>query len=74
MAPIVDKMCENRLRWLEHILRREKTEAVFNNMSVDGKRGRGRPKKRWFEVIECDMRMTGVCEKKLKIVVNEIEE
>jgi len=28
--------------------------------TVDGKRGRGRPKKRWFEVIECDMRMTGV--------------
>lgn len=24
---------------------------------------KGRPKKRWFGVIECDMRMTGVCEK-----------
>lgn len=24
VTPIVDKMSENRLRWLEHILRREK--------------------------------------------------
>jgi len=62
VAPIVDKMRENRLRWLGHILRREKTEAVSvkKNISVDGKR----LKKRWFEVIECDMRMTGVSEEK----------
>jgi len=39
VASIVDKMCENRLRWLGHVLRREKTEAVSvtKNMSVDGK-------------------------------------
>jgi len=45
VAPIVDKMRKNRLRWLGHVLRREKTEAVSvtKNMSVDGKRGRGRP-------------------------------
>eukprot|EP00102_Acyrthosiphon_pisum_P026090 XP_016663300.1 PREDICTED: uncharacterized protein LOC107884852 [Acyrthosiphon pisum] len=61
VASIVDKMRENRLRWLGHVLRREKTEAisVAKKMSVDGKRGRGRPKKRWFEVVEVDMRMTG---------------
>jgi len=55
-------MREIRLRWLRHVLRREKTNAVTvtKNMSVDGKRGRGIPKKRWFEVIKCDMRMTGV--------------
>jgi len=40
VAPIVDKMRENRLRRLGHILRREKTEVVLvtKNMSVDGKR------------------------------------
>ncbi|XP_015366174.1 PREDICTED: uncharacterized protein LOC107163320 [Diuraphis noxia] len=39
VAPIVDKLRESRLRWLGHILRREKTEAVSvtKNMSVDGK-------------------------------------
>ena len=49
VASIVDKMRENRLRWLGHVLRREETEAVrlVKEMYVDGKRGRGRPKKRW---------------------------
>jgi len=37
VAPIVDKICENRLKWLGHVLRREKIEAVSvtKNMSVD---------------------------------------
>jgi len=57
-------MPKNRLRWLGHVLRREKTKAVLmtKNMSVDGKRRSERPKKRWFEVIECDMIMTSICE------------
>ena len=48
VASIVDKMRENRLRWLGHVLRREETEAVrlVREMHVVGKRGRGRPKKR----------------------------
>ncbi|KAF0752588.1 Uncharacterized protein FWK35_00011041 [Aphis craccivora] len=47
VAPIVDKLRENRLRWLGHVLRRKKTEAfsVTKNMSFDGKRRRGNPKK-----------------------------
>ncbi|XP_008182942.1 uncharacterized protein LOC103309399 [Acyrthosiphon pisum] len=63
VASIVDKMRENRLRWLGLVSRREITEAVSmtKNKSVDRKRRRGKPKKRWFEVIECDMRMTAVC-------------
>lgn len=33
---------------------------------IDGKRGRGNPKKKWFEVIECNMIMSGVCEEDAK--------
>jgi len=42
VAPIIDKMRENRLRWLGLVLRIEKTEAVSvtENMSVEEKRGR----------------------------------
>ena len=48
VASIVDKMRENILRWLRHVLRREETEAVrlVKEMYVDGKKWRGRPKKR----------------------------
>lgn len=42
---------------------------MTKNMSVDGKRERGRPRKRWFEVIECNMRMTGFCEEDANRIV-----
>jgi len=59
----MDKMRENRLGWLGHIMRREETSAarVVVKMSVEGKRGRGRLKKRWLESIKKDMRAVGVC-------------
>lgn len=40
---------------------------MTKNVSVDGKLGRERPKKRWFEAVECDMITTGVCEAKDRI-------
>jgi len=45
---IVDKMRENRLRWFGHIMKREDSEAVrtIMELSVKGRRGRGRPKKK----------------------------
>ena len=63
VASIVDKMRENRLRWLGHVMRREETSAVrvVMKMNVEGKRGRGRPKMKWLENIEKDMRVVGVC-------------
>jgi len=30
-------------------------------MNVEGKKGSGRPEKRWFDTIENDMRAAGVC-------------
>jgi len=61
-------MQENRLRWLGHVLRKEKTEAVSvaKNMSVDGKSGRGRPKKGGLKLQSGLVRMTGVCEEDSK--------
>jgi hypothetical protein len=63
VAPIGDKMRENRLRWFGHVMRREESEAVrmVMNMNVEGKRERGRPKKKWLDVIKCDMKSAGVC-------------
>jgi len=44
-------------------MRREDSEAVRTvvELSVEGRRGRRRPKKKWLNGIKCDMRMAGVC-------------
>ena len=62
VAPIQDKMKEARLRWYGHVIRSEddsvaKTALV---LSPDGKRPRGRPKKRWLDQIKEDMREANV--------------
>ncbi|XP_061718269.1 uncharacterized protein LOC133525874 [Cydia pomonella] len=56
---VADKLQESRLRWYGHISRRP-VDYVGNrclNLTVQGpsSRGRGRPKKRWLEVVRADM-------------------
>jgi len=59
----VDKMRENRFRWFGHVMRKESLNAVtaVMEMNVEGRRGRKRPKKKWFDAIGCDMKTAGVC-------------
>lgn len=47
-------MREARLRWLGHVKRKEKEEAVKWTLEVQGKRSKGRPKLRWKDVMEKD--------------------
>jgi hypothetical protein len=60
---IVNKIRENRLRWFGHVMRREETKAVkvVMKMNVEGKRERGKLKKRWLDMIKNDMRAVDVC-------------
>ncbi|XP_050532668.1 uncharacterized protein LOC126900777 [Daktulosphaira vitifoliae] len=62
VASIADKMRENRLRWFGHVMRKEESEAVRTvvQMNVEGRRDRGRPKNRWRDVNECNMRTADV--------------
>ena len=55
--PIGEYLTEKRLIWFEHAQRREKDEATKNilQMTVDGKRTRGRPKLRWRDLVKEDM-------------------
>ena len=48
---------EKRLRWFGHEQRRDKDEATRRalQITVDGKRNRGRPKLRWRDLVEEDM-------------------
>ena len=48
---------ESRFRWFGHVQRRDKDDATRKilQMTVDGKRNRGRPKLRWQDLVIEDM-------------------
>ena len=54
---IIDKVREIRLRWFGHIQRMEEANPVRKTMEmvVEGRRPRGRPRRRWSEVIQGDL-------------------
>ena len=54
---IQDKIKEGRLRWFGHVKRRETTAPVrvVETLTVEGRRGRGRPKLTWDEQIRHDL-------------------
>ena len=51
---ISDVMRCSRLRWMGHVLRKERNDWVKKSMemTVEGSRGRGRPKMTWEKVVE----------------------
>ena len=55
IAKLGDKLRNVRLRWYEHVKRREK-DYVGKRMAVPGRRKRGRPKKRWMDLVREDMK------------------
>ncbi|KAH1218893.1 hypothetical protein GmHk_13G039165 [Glycine max] len=60
VAPIVEKMVENRLRWFGHIERRLVDSVVRRVDQMERRqtiRGRGRPKKTIREVIKKDLEL-----------------
>ena len=57
-----DKLREERLRWYGHMMRR-KEEYIGKRMlriELPGRRKRGRPKRRFMDVVKEDMRVAGV--------------
>ena len=51
-----------RLRWAGHLVRMEESRApsmLFRN-NLEGRRGVGRPKTRWVDGVEADLRALGV--------------
>ncbi|KAK9705104.1 hypothetical protein RND81_07G034100 [Saponaria officinalis] len=65
VAPIEDKMMENRLKLFGHV-RRRPMDAPVRRLETWGTekvaRGKGRPKLTWLRVIEHDMRLLGLNE------------
>ena len=58
------KMGEGRLRWYEHVMRRDQEYVRRKMMEMEllGKRRRGRPKKRFLDVVKEDMGKVGAKE------------
>ncbi|KAL1446641.1 hypothetical protein WDU94_003506 [Cyamophila willieti] len=54
---IVSEVKRGRLRWMGHVIRREETSNVKNIWKgrPEGRRPRGRPKKRWWDEVKNDM-------------------
>ena len=57
MYPMAEFLGEKRLRWFGHVRNRDKDEATRKilQITVDGKRNRGRPKLRWRDLVKEDM-------------------
>ncbi|PHT45379.1 hypothetical protein CQW23_14537 [Capsicum baccatum] len=58
VASVEDKMWEGRLRWFGHVMKRGADAPIYRyeRLALDGfRRGRGKPKKYWRDVIRHDM-------------------
>ena len=65
VASVEDKMRESRLRWFGHVKRRSIDAPVrrCERLAMESlRRGRGRPKKYWGEVIRQDMALLQLTE------------
>ena len=64
VVEISKKMQEGRLRWYGHLLRRAEDHVGRHtmDMEVQGRRKRGRPRKRWRDCVREDMREKGIDE------------
>ena len=58
------KMREGRLRWYGHVMRRDQeyVGGKMMEMELPGKRKRGRPKRRFLDVVKEDMEEVGAKE------------
>ena len=59
---VVQRIQQRRLRYFGHVVRMDPTRypKVAMEGYVHGQRGRGRPKKRWMDMIEQDCEMLGL--------------
>jgi len=64
LAPVTIYIRRQRLQWFGHIMRRSEGETIraVIEWKPEGKRPRGRPRKRWLDVVEEDLKAVGVQE------------
>jgi hypothetical protein len=64
LAPVTSYIKGQRLQWFGHIMRRSEEETIraVIEWQPKGKRPRGRPRKRWLDIIEEDLKTVEVKE------------
>ena len=64
IAKLGDKLRNVRLRWYGHVKRREEDYVGkrMMEMAVPGRRKRGRPRRRWMDLVREDMERVGARE------------
>ena len=62
VAPIVEKLESQRLRWFGHVCRREESHICrkVQTIKIDGKGKQGRPAKSWADCIKRDLNLRGL--------------
>ena len=61
VAPVGKVIARNRLRWFGHVVRREDDSLIKQALDMrTERRGRGRPKLRWEEVVNRDINEKGL--------------
>jgi hypothetical protein len=70
---IVNAIRIRRLEWLGHIIRMNEARAVMETFGgkLEGRRGRGRPRVRWINDVEDDLRRIGVRRWRMKALDRE---
>ncbi|KIH67573.1 hypothetical protein ANCDUO_02095 [Ancylostoma duodenale] len=61
-APIMEKLCEARLRWYDHVLRADNDSIckIGFDLDVPGKRQKGRLKQRWMDTLHADLKVVRI--------------
>ena len=60
IAKLVDKLWNARLRWYGHVRKREDYVGKrMMEMVMPGRRKRGRPRRRWMDLVRQDMERVG---------------
>ena len=61
VGPMVKKIQESRLRWFGHVKRRDESYVgkKVEDLSIEGRRKKGRPELRWRDKVEVDLREKG---------------
>ena len=65
VTEIHKKVQEKRLRWYGHVQRRDENHVTKQalNLEVEGRRRRGRPRRRWMDCVREDMAEKGLAER-----------